>query len=251
MIKSRAIVLGSISGLVVLGGVAFALLLYFFANFFDDAIKKEVKSTDFTTKYSTREDSNDEKDWSESFKIIQSFPFWVLGFLYIIPGCLGVIAALVQNKCMYVTSLVFCILSLLVMGALIVVSGLTVVLLLFGAAIFSASCETVGDNKCTCKGPDGQVTSFQETCDTFETIYAFIMSIFIVIILVWVALFAQFIVCCYLTCCAKTVSSGGVILHPTQQPMLATNDSQQYGSPAYGSQPNAPLQEYYPPQTNA
>ncbi|XP_046373953.1 uncharacterized protein LOC124147319 [Haliotis rufescens] len=74
-------------------------------------------------------------------------PVWALGFAYIVPGIIGVIATVVRAKGGYITHMVFSILTLLIMGIFAIV-GIIALGALATANI--PSCSSLGDKSAAC-----------------------------------------------------------------------------------------------------
>ncbi|XP_059166419.1 uncharacterized protein LOC131948760 [Physella acuta] len=234
MIKNRAVSLGCLSGFVIVGGIIFAVL----SAFPYDSSLIEVKNS---------------REW-DAYKYATVFPFWIFGFVFIVPGILGCVAALVQNKCMYVTALVFGILAIITMAIIIFFLGIGIQVVDASEPVFQTKCRTSGD-MCFCRGGKTVVTIYKP-CEFFEQYPRIYIAMFVMNIVTWIALFVEFVLCCYYTCCARDHSIPYVTMQPDFHGISVTQFTQQssqpgvspmYMLPAYGaSQPGQA--EYGAPQ---
>ncbi|CAL1546283.1 unnamed protein product [Lymnaea stagnalis] len=250
MIKKRAIALGVVAGIAIVGGIITSIVLVKLVensmeglrfesskksetNWFPDIQSQPQKnqSGQQAYKYSSSSTAND-KAKKDLYAYLFSYPFWVLGLPFIVPGVLGLISAFVQKRWLYVTSSIFSILCLIVVGiiAALIVLAIFVTLLAVGMAL--EDCHDVEDG-CECS----LGKTIFKTCSYRSTIVALGTLFIIVIILTWIDLGIQFIMCCYYGCCSKGGATGGVILVQAQQPMLAPDQNQ----------PNQPQGQHPPP----
>ncbi|XP_059171461.1 uncharacterized protein LOC131952704 [Physella acuta] len=210
MIKNRALTLGFLSGFVIAGGIVFAVLL---AKLLDKLII---------------EDSSDwrNSDWNGSYETIASFPIWAFGFVLIVPGFFGFIAAFVQNKCMYVTTLVFGIVCFIGLGVIILILGLGMYAIVITKQVFQSICQST-ENTCVCSGDGGASITYGESCEYFDQLRDMFIGMFVAVVISWVVLFIQFIFCCYYSCCAKDTSTPYVSMQTDHMGLSVTQVSQQ------------------------
>ncbi|XP_059171444.1 uncharacterized protein LOC131952688 [Physella acuta] len=223
MIKNRAVSLGCLSGFVIVGGIIFAVLLAFPY----DSSLVEVSNS---------------RDW-DAYKYVTLFPFWIFGFVFIVPGILGCIAAFVQNKCMYVTALVFGILAIITMAIIIIVLGVGIQGVNTVVQLFHTKCQT-SEDKCVCSDEGETIITIHKPCEYFEQFSRIYIAMFVMNIVTWIVLFAEFVLCCYYTCCARDHSIPYVTMQPDFHGISVTQVTQQssqsgvnptYMLPAYGA----------------
>ncbi|XP_059171493.1 uncharacterized protein LOC131952713 [Physella acuta] len=211
MTNNRPVALGVLSGLVIIGGIVFAVLM---AVIFDTLNEQTLRNNDG----------------------LYAFPFWSFGFLYIIPGILGSIAACVHNVCMYIVALIFGLLFLIAMGGVSFFFGVPMYLIIAADQVFQSNCRFDYLNYQTCENSPELRPMFIATC--------------VIDVLSGIVLFCVFIQCCYYTCCAKDVITSGVAIQSGPQTNISVSQTSQqqnaqlnpypvntvqpYGAPYYG-----------------
>ncbi|KAK3735689.1 hypothetical protein RRG08_020393 [Elysia crispata] len=222
MNKNRAISLGIMGGLVIIGGVMMSVLLFFMV----DVLKEGYREKEMA----------DDENWKK-FKENSYSPVWALGFAYIIPGVALFVAALIQNKAGYVISSIFSLLALLLMGIFVLMAGLFLIVFIVSIGVIEDHCrDTV--NGCTCTIEDEysseteSVTPFKE-CHYFSSFASLIVALFICIIVSWFLLLIAFIMAIYYSC-RSSPNQPGTVYAPVQQPVFASGqDQSQYPPPSY------------------
>ncbi|GFO01668.1 hypothetical protein PoB_002817300 [Plakobranchus ocellatus] len=174
---------------------------------------------------------------------------WAGGLVFIVPGLLMFIAALVQNKCMYVVSCIFALFALLALGFVVVVAGLGLIISIMAIGSISAQCVDTYEG-CKCRefqdeSSDYTSSSFTE-CHYFSTFVSLTVALLVLVIVSWCLLLAAFIMAIYYSCQSETSSSQGTVYAPVQQPMYAAGqDPMQYPPPGYVYQQQAHQQPMY------
>ncbi|BFZ25050.1 hypothetical protein BsWGS_28089 [Bradybaena similaris] len=226
MNKKRALMLGVTSGVVIVGGIIMAVLL------------SQLVAT-------TAEGNRDISD--ESWRAVSSLSgaVAVFGLVYIVPGVIGLIAAFLQNKCLYVTTCIFTMISLVIMALVVLIAGLSLIALVISTGKISESCiDDVIDGRCKCR-TSSQSYNYQDTpfrtCAYFEKMISIMIALALFIILAWVAAVAEFVIACYFSCRSQA-SSGTVLMTTQQQPMLQTET--RMGPPPGYSQGDYPAHAY-------
>ncbi|XP_046374019.1 uncharacterized protein LOC124147367 [Haliotis rufescens] len=100
--------------------------------------------------------------------MLSTMPIWAVGFAYMVPGLMGLVASLVKAKGMYITHMVFCIITLLVMGVFFIIGILSI-----------AAIAEIGVNGPGCITPGN-------ACGIPSNIYAMSISVIIVNALGWI-----------------------------------------------------------------
>ncbi|BFZ25052.1 hypothetical protein BsWGS_28091 [Bradybaena similaris] len=232
MNKQRVLKLGITAGVVIAGGIIMSVLLYQMV----------------ITRAEGQRGSPDEGNWKRINSI--SAVVSALGLVYIVPGLIGLIAAFVQNKCMYITTCIFTMICLLIMALVIVFGGFTIIVLIFRYGSISGHCIDE-DDTCQCRSSlavrsysSYEKTAFK-TCVYYEKFVALTTALIVVIILTWIAVLVEFVIACYFTCRSKA-TAGTVIMTPQQQPFLQPGPAMA----PQGYVQGYPLQDYrqgYPP----
>ncbi|XP_067674102.1 uncharacterized protein [Haliotis asinina] len=96
-------------------------------------------------------------------------PVWALGFAYIVPGVIGIVATAIRAKGGYVAHMVFSILTLLVMGIFTIIGIIALGAL---ASTNVPSCSTLGDTSAACA--------------TAESIYGMGVGAIVMIVFGWI-----------------------------------------------------------------
>ncbi|XP_067674874.1 uncharacterized protein [Haliotis asinina] len=149
------------------------------------------------------------------FKDVSSFtgfaylPVWVLGFAYIVPGLIGLVATCCQAKGGYVTQMIFCILTLLAMGIFVIVA----LLALTGISYANSSCDNAFDDLCT---------------DTAGSFFAVLYSIMISMVLGWILTLVTTILGGVLACSRQT-TPGMVMVPMSTVSVMSGNQMMQAG----------------------
>ncbi|XP_005101695.1 uncharacterized protein LOC101852775 [Aplysia californica] len=238
MIKSRAIALGCVSALVVICGIILSILLHFMVV---NLVEGYKDSLTFSTS---------ENQYGSLKTVTQNNYIWVAGLVFIVPGVLGFIAAFVQNKCMLVTTCIFSMIFLLIMGLMFFFAGFAIVVLIMAVGSISEQCRDTYEG-CQCLSQDSNGYSLEysntpfKTCDYFATLASLIIGILTIIVIAWVIMLAEFVLACYYACRSKPQSSQGVVYTPAQQPMMAPQG--QYPPPPYGNQQQPMYYDDQPP----
>ncbi|XP_071114052.1 uncharacterized protein [Haliotis cracherodii] len=172
---------GIISGLVLACGTVFSALM---GVYFDSLFKEVSNFTGFAY-----------------------LPVWSLGFGYIVPGLIGLLATCCRAKGGYITQMVFCILTLLAMGIFVVIAGLA----LTGISYANASCDSSFDDVCT---------------DIAGRFFAVLYSIMVSMILGWVLTLVITILGGVLACRPQTTP--GMVMVPMAQVSVLSGSHSQY-----------------------
>ncbi|KAI8752900.1 hypothetical protein BgiMline_015074 [Biomphalaria glabrata] len=269
--KKTALILGLPAAFVMISGIILSLLIYFLMSTLEEGFVKRNTDIQLDDRSHSRyqsggRDNSGHKEWKRAIEIlnqsydlpypafsrdsesdnnaylfITKYPFWILGFLYVIPGLFGLLSALFQKKGLYIVSIIFSVISLLLMAAMAAVGFLFVFAVLFVLGTVSSQCH---DENGVCKC-GGETYNQFKSCSTISSVFSLLMSITGFIVIGWIAVLVMLIICSYFTCCAKTISTGGIVLSPAQQPMIpleadpnaATYTQQSYNYP--------PPQQYY------
>ncbi|XP_046547992.1 uncharacterized protein LOC124257962 [Haliotis rubra] len=103
-----------------------------------------------------------------SLTTLSTLPVWALGFAYIVPGLMGLVATFVKAKGMYITHMVFSIITLLAMGIFFVLGIISI-----------AALAELNVNVPQCIPPD-------TGCDIPSSLYSMCISVIVFIILGWI-----------------------------------------------------------------
>ncbi|XP_071113314.1 uncharacterized protein [Haliotis cracherodii] len=138
---------------------------------------------------------------------ITFIPLWSIGFAYIVPGLLGLLATCTKAKCAYITQMVFCILTLLVMGIFVIIALLSLTALSYVAD----ECQSSSSGSCSL---------------TSGSFYAVLYSISISMVLGWVLTLVITILGGMLACRRRT-TQGQVMVPMTQMTVVSGSNSMQ------------------------
>ncbi|CAG5128000.1 unnamed protein product, partial [Candidula unifasciata] len=190
MSKQRALNLGTTAAIVVVGGFIVAILLSQTAATFDEGRARNTTGVD-----------------TETSVPAVSGKVWIIGLVYIIPGVIGLAAAYVQNKCMYIATCIFAIISLLIMGLVAIISSMALLHLVFNQGIVSERCIDT-DDRCRCRSDkrsymDEYTPTHFKTCAYFEKFNSLATALFAFVVLAWSAEIMEFVFACYYTCRSK------------------------------------------------
>ncbi|XP_071113221.1 uncharacterized protein [Haliotis cracherodii] len=111
---------------------------------------------------------NDLPSDGSTVNMLSTMPIWAVGFAYMVPGLMGLVASLVKAKGMYITHMVFCIITLLVMGLFFIIG-------IIGIAAIAE--EGVNVPRCITPG---------NACGIPSNLYAMSISVIIVNALGWI-----------------------------------------------------------------
>ncbi|XP_046546328.1 uncharacterized protein LOC124256369 [Haliotis rubra] len=135
---------------------------------------------------------------------------WAVGFAYILPGLFGVISAFTKKKGVYITHMVFSIMTLLVMGIAFVVG---VVALGSLAVSHPNQCTPLGE-KCQCTSEDMyEPLTLEMTCDNLHCLYVMCIIVVLVVVSGWILTLVSTILSGVLIC--RRESAGGVVIQKT------------------------------------
>ncbi|XP_067674113.1 uncharacterized protein [Haliotis asinina] len=135
---------------------------------------------------------------------------WAVGFAYILPGLFGVISAVTKKKGVYITHMVFSIMSLLIMGIAFVVGVLALGRL---AVSHPSQCAPLGEKcQCTSEEMDEPVT-LDITCDNLHCLYVMCIIVVLVVVTGWILTLVGTILSGVLIC--RRESAGGVVIQKT------------------------------------
>ncbi|RUS74662.1 hypothetical protein EGW08_017568 [Elysia chlorotica] len=217
MDKNRAIILGILGALVVVGGVAMSVVIFFMLDVLQEGYIEN----------SSQGDENFKK-----FKDNSQSPMWALGFAFIIPGVFLFVAALIQNKAGYIISAILSLLTLLLMGIFVLAASLFLFIFIVSIGAIDDHCKDTSDG-CICHVEDDNHSSSSEDvilfreCHYFSSFASLMVALFICIIVSWILLLIAFILAIYFSCRSNTNQAGNVYA-PVQQPVFT---SSQYQSP--------------------
>ncbi|XP_046546335.1 uncharacterized protein LOC124256377 [Haliotis rubra] len=127
---------------------------------------------------------------------------WTLGLFYVLPGLIGFISAFVKQKGVYITHMVFSIISLVVMGIFFLVGLIAIPGLV---TMNTRQCASMG-TKCQC--PNSEPVPM--TCDDLHSIYAMTIVLALVFIVAWVLSLVGTVLSGILGCRREPV---GIIIH--------------------------------------
>ncbi|BFZ25053.1 hypothetical protein BsWGS_28092 [Bradybaena similaris] len=203
MNKQRVLMLGITAGVVIAGGIIMTVLLY------------QMVITRAEGQRGSAEDVN----WKRINNM--SAVVSALGLVYIVPGLIGLIAAFVQNKCMYITTCIFTMICLLIMALVVLFAGFTLIVLIFHYGSISTHCINE-DDTCQCRSNLDE-DHFEKTpfkaCAYYEKFVALATALVVFIILTWIAVLFECVIAFYFTCRSKA-TPGAVMMTPQQQPFL-------------------------------
>ncbi|XP_067675500.1 uncharacterized protein [Haliotis asinina] len=137
---------------------------------------------------------------------ISTVPLWSIGFAYIVPGLLGLIGTFTKSKCAYIVQMVFCILTLLVMGIFVIAA----LLILTTLPYVSRACGSAS----------------QSSCITSTSFYAVLYSISISMVLGWVLTLIITILGGILAC-RRPASQGQVMMPMSPMTLVSTTTDMQ------------------------
>ncbi|XP_041353831.1 uncharacterized protein LOC121371765 [Gigantopelta aegis] len=201
--KNHLIATGIMCGIVLVCGVACSVLLY-------ESLKVTEKYVMETVDVSL-DDPDLKENYEHAFSRI-SGPVWLFGLVYAIPGLLGLIGCCLKSKCMFVTHMVFSILSLLVMGLVFVGC-----IIFIGASASNGGMQCVNVNgQCMCKTTNAfssrEVNIGIGDCDIFNEMYGLIVALAVVICVGWIVELIATIMAGKYACCSSEVNHPGVIM---------------------------------------
>ncbi|XP_067674817.1 uncharacterized protein [Haliotis asinina] len=216
---------GVFSVLVLTCGISFSVLVYMFFN--------KIVTAALNSIYDTR--------GASAYAAYASSPIWAIGFAFIIPGLIGVIAACAQGKGGYITQMVFCILTLVIMGIIFILC-----LLIIGtfASQDQQFCTTLLSS-CVCSNGGG---SSAYTCELLNELNTLGQSIVAMVILGWIFTLVATILGGILACRRERIQPGFVMQPTINATVVHTNTMGHMGQPPPQYTPeNLPPSQYQQP----
>lgn len=168
-------------------------------------------------------------DW-RTFNEYAETSIWALGFAFMIPGVVFIMAALIQHKAAYVTSSVIGLLAVLVLGIVIILCAL--LLVSFAVTKNNLDCYDTNDG-CNCNGDnyhdsyygDGQVIPFKN-CSGLYAVVNLCIGLVLTTIFTWIFLLTASIMAIVYSC--RSNPQNGMMYTPLQeQTVNVTNQSNQ------------------------
>ncbi|XP_046363800.2 uncharacterized protein LOC124140321 [Haliotis rufescens] len=230
---------GIISAIVLVFGIILSVVLSVLLKRAEKIINKEMSNSDSNFGNQFHSSSLDNTYSGHNTNSYGDAPIWALGFAYIVPGLIGLISAFTKQKGVYITHMVFSIISLLVMGIFFIVG----ILAMAGLAVSHPSqCTPIGD-KCVCTTSDFTTpTPIDMSCDDINAIYAMAIVLVLVLVFAWILTLVCTILSGILACRHEPV--GGVIIQRIPATTTVIHSHQMAGANY------AHVQQYQPPSTH-
>ncbi|XP_071115103.1 uncharacterized protein [Haliotis cracherodii] len=220
---------GVFSGLALACGIALSMLVYMLFNKIVTAALGNIDRVFGSTL---------DTSGASAYAAYASSPTWAIGFAFIIPGLIGAIASCVQGKGGYITQMVFCILTLVIMAIIFFFCLLIV-------GVFARQdtqyCST-RSYSCVCSNGGG---SAYYTCETLNEFNSLALGIVAMVILGWIFTLVATILGGILACRRERVQPGFVMQPTVNATVVHMNTVGNMGQSA----PQYPHQEppQYPP----
>lgn len=162
--------------------------------------------------------------------------YWA-GFIFIVPGILGIIAGATKNNCCMISYMVINIILFILVGVgciaiFILVAGYSTVL-----QDVTNNCYGTIANRCTCSY-QGTSYTFAASCDVIANLKSILWAMAIFYLLAGILLLASSILGCASSCCTQAPPTGFIYQEqpPAQyHPSVVISSQQQMGQspPAY------------------
>ncbi|XP_071113929.1 uncharacterized protein [Haliotis cracherodii] len=163
---------GVFSGLMIFFGIAFALLVYFLFHTISlstfDYTGLQVRTANF-----------------RGHAYLASSSLWAIGFIYMIPGVVGVVSTVLRFKWLYIIQLVLCVLTLLAMTGVFIAS--VILVHYYTAEYDTTGCQTIYG---TCVCSTVLYSSLNYTCLDIDIIRSTAIGSVVMIVFGWLCTLA-------------------------------------------------------------
>ncbi|XP_046363798.1 uncharacterized protein LOC124140319 isoform X2 [Haliotis rufescens] len=224
---------GVISGIVLVSGIILCVVISVGIHKVEKLIEKQPYGNDGIEIPENDRDSSME-DWHEPQAMPSRLPerhehhhhrhhhghhgitmIWAVGFAFILPGLIGCISAFMKKKGVYITHMVFSIITLLVMG-IAFVAGILVLASL--AVSHPSQCTPVGE-MCQCTRDEMYApVTLNISCDNIHSLYAMAVVVVLVVVSAWILTLVSTILSGVLIC--RREPTGSVVIQ--KNPMATT-----------------------------